>query len=104
MLFLTLTFPMTALAEWCSLNPGFEVVTHGTQTDSVFILGTFVGRNDGLWITISDGTTGKFNASLALAAELAGKSIAVYLDSSEYTCANFPSWAAYGGIRHIKIL
>ena len=93
------------LAEgWCNLKSGFTVVTHGTKTNNVYILGEIEGRSGGLWITIADDNVGKNNISLALAAQMASKTLSIYLDSADDNCDTFPSWAPVGKIRHVRIL
>jgi TusA-related sulfurtransferase len=54
-------------------------------------------------MVIATPTVGKANVGLALTAQASGKSISIYLDSPTATCANFPSWAPAGSIRHIKL-
>jgi hypothetical protein len=55
-------------------------------------------------MTVANATIGKGNVALILAAQMAGKGVSVYLDSPSATCANFPSWAPVGSLRHIRIL
>ena len=100
LLFSTITF-----AEgWCNLKQGFNVITHGTKTDNTYIIATIEGREDSMWIFMSDGNVGKNNVSLALAAQLAGKTLSIYLDAEGDTCSNFPSWAPVGRVRHVRLL
>jgi hypothetical protein len=102
---LAIAFAMPAAhaEEWCTFQPGWSVVTHGTLGDNYFVLAALVGRSDWMWIQISNGTVGKANIATVLAAQLADKSVQIYLDSNTWTCATFPSWAPMGSIRHIKI-
>ena len=90
--------------EWCDLAPGWSVVTHGTKAENVFLLAQFQGAPSGIWIQIADATVGKSNVAMALAAQLAGKRLSLYLDTNAYTCATFPSWAGVGQIRHLRII
>lgn len=89
-------------AEWCSFAPGaFIVITHGTKSDNVWLNGSFVGNTAGVWVPIANATYGKSSVSLAIAAQIAGKGVSVYLDGQNDTCANYVTWA--GVIRHVKI-
>jgi hypothetical protein len=90
-------------AQWCDLSPGWQVVTHGTKSENTFILGRFQGGND-LWILIGNATVGNNNVAVALSAQMGGKNLSLYLDSSSYTCATFPSWAPAGEIRHVRLI
>lgn len=89
---------------FCDLAPGWNVVTHGTKSDNVYILGQFVGAPNAIWIQIANSTVGKANVAVALGAQLAGKKLSLYVDSASYTCATFPSWAPIGEIRHIQVM
>jgi hypothetical protein len=92
-------------AAWCDLPPGgYDLYTHGTMSNQVYLVGQLPGAPAIIWITIADDTVGKSNVALILAAQLAGKGISLYLDAPTATCANYPSWAPIGGIRHIRIL
>jgi hypothetical protein len=95
-----------ATAEgWCDLAAGsYDLVSHGTKSDQVYLVGQLSGASTSIWMTIADSTVGKGNVALILAAEMAGKGVSVYLDSPSATCANFTSWAPIGGIRHVRIL
>ena len=88
---------------WCDLAPGWTVITHGTKADNVYILGQFQGASNGIWIQIANATVGKGNVAAALGAQLAGKGLSLYVDSPNYTCASFPSWAPIGEIRHVML-
>lgn len=97
---------LKASAEgWCDLAAGsYDLVTHGTKTDSVFLVGQLPGTSTTIWIEIASSAVGKGNVALLLAAEISGKGVSVYLDSPSATCATYPSWALIGGIRHVRIL
>jgi hypothetical protein len=88
-------------AGYCDLQPGFRVTTHGNNSDSVWLYGALVGQSSPIWIPISNGTAGKANVAVALAAQVSGRGLSVYLDLPEHTCANFPNWN--GAIRHVQI-
>lgn len=90
--------------EWCNLQADWDVYTHGNSSDAVWIYGVFVGQTTYRWIRINDPSAGigEANVAMALAAKLAGRGIAVYLDASQDTCANFPNWS--GAIRHMRLL
>jgi hypothetical protein len=101
---LALLASTAAKAEgWCDLAPGWTVVTHGTKADNVFILGQFQGASGGIWIQIASATVGKANVAVATSAQLSGKGLSLYVDSPNYTCATFPSWAPIGEIRHVML-
>ena len=53
---------------------------------------------------ISDGTTGNMNVSVALAAQMSGNELSIYLEDEAHTCENFPSWVGLGKLRHLKVL
>ncbi|KGJ91760.1 hypothetical protein [Colwellia psychrerythraea] len=88
---------------WCEFDY-YTVVTHGTKTNNVHLNGKLKEQSNSTWIMISDGTTGNMNVSLALAAQMAGKKLSIYLDDAAHTCENFPSWAGVGKLRHLKVL
>jgi hypothetical protein len=96
--------PAVQAEGWCDLAPGWNVTTHGTKADNVFILGQLQGSSTSIWIHIASATVGKANVAVALGAQLAGRNISIYVDSPAYTCATFPSWAAIGEVRHIRVL
>lgn len=101
----TMFLSCNALAEgWCNFKPGFSVVTHGTKSNNVYILGELEGRTGAMWIMIADDTIGQNNISIALAAQMAGKTLSIYLDSADDNCDNFQSWAPLGKLRHVRIL
>ncbi|GAA0340412.1 hypothetical protein GCM10009092_01140 [Bowmanella denitrificans] len=96
-------FQAPASAEqWCDIEQGWSLVTHGNISDAVYIFGKLKQQSNSSWIIISDGIAGKNNVSMALAAAVAGRNLRIYLDAEEDTCANFPSWAPMGRIRHIS--
>ena len=100
-----LSFSSLTFAEgWCDLDSGWELVTNGTKADNVWILGKLKNQSNSIWIAISDGNIGKVNVSMALAAEMSGKNLSIYLDSATDTCQTFQSWAPMGKIRHIRII
>ena len=103
-IWISLLFSNTAFAEgWCNYSAGdFEVVTNGTKSDNVYLLGNFTGKTATKWVYIASTTAGKNNLSLALAAQMAGKGLSVYIDSAEYDCDSYPSWST-SPIRHVKI-
>ena len=88
---------------WCEFDY-YTVTTHGTKSNQVHLNGKLKGQTTGIWVLISDGTVGKANVSLALAAQMAGKKLSIYLDSAAHTCENYPSWAGVGTLRHLRIL
>ena len=89
-------------AGWCELSPGqYSVITHGAMGNRVWLYGNFAGLSTTVWIPIADTTYGSANVSIALAAELAGRSVQVYLDGANDTCATYVSWS--GVIRHVRI-
>ncbi len=96
-------FPAASWAEsWCTLESGdYKVVSHGVKGPKVWILGNFVGQTSTVWIPIKDATHGESSVSIALAAQLAGKNLAVYLDGANDTCANYSNWN--GVIRHVRL-
>ena len=101
---ISLLFSSTTFAEgWCNYSAGeFEVVTNGTKSDNVYLAGNFTGKTTKKWIYIANTTAGKNNLSLALAAQMTGKGLSVFIDSVEYDCDSFPSWST-SSIRHVKI-
>lgn len=98
-----LVLSTSASAQWCDLVPGWQVVTHGTKSENTYILGRFQGGPD-MWILIGTPTLGKSNVAMALGAQLGNKNLSLYLDSPNYTCATFPSWAPAGEIRHVRLI
>lgn len=88
--------------EWCAISPGFEVVTNGMITDGVWLYAQLPNQSSPIWILIANSTMGKNNVALALAAQMSGRGVAIYLHSPTATCANFPNWSS--DIRHLKIL
>jgi len=103
-LFIVLFSASSFAQGWCNYLPGeYEVVTHGTKSENVYLLGNFEGSTTSKWIYIATPTTGKTNVSLALAAQMAGKGLSVYIDSAAYTCDTYPSWST-SPIRHLKII
>src|SRR5688572_28466527 len=79
-------------AEWCDLQSGWQIYTHGNSSDKVWIYGVFEGQTNSRWIQINNPPTsnGSANVALAMAARVAGKRVSVYLDSVQDTCATFP--------------
>lgn len=96
----------TASAEgWCDIPyGGYELVSHGTLSEALYITAQLPGAPGPIWIRVSDATVGKGNVALILAAQMAEKGIAIYLDAPSASCATFPSWAPIGGVRHVRIL
>ncbi|MCW8879698.1 MAG: hypothetical protein OQJ89_04425 [Kangiellaceae bacterium] len=89
---------------WCNYSPGqFEIITNGNKTDLVYINGRFNDTTTSKWLVIANSSVGKHNISIALAAQMAGKGLGIYVDSPEYSCETFPSWGA-SPIRHIRII
>lgn len=90
--------------EWCEFEPGFSLVTNGTQTDNVWINAPFKGLTVTHWINLkNEGTgAGQNNVALALAAQMAGKGVKVYLNGATDTCDTIPKW--YSDIRHLEII
>lgn len=99
-------FALNARAEgWCDLAAGsYNLVSHGTISDSFYLVGQLQGGSATLWTTIADSTVGKGNVALILAAQMAGQGVSVYLNAPSATCANFQNWAPIGSIRHVRIL
>jgi hypothetical protein len=90
---------------WCDLAAGsYDLVSNGTVTDQVYVVGQLVGASSAIWIPIADSTVGKADVALVLAAQMAGKGISLYLNAPSATCANFASWSTIGSIRHVKII
>lgn len=88
---------------WCDLAAGsYSVVSHGTKSPNVWINGVFTGQTVGVWIPIKNANYGEGSVAIALAAQLAGKGVSVYLDGANDTCANYASWS--GVIRHVRIV
>ena len=86
---------------WCSFPAGgFTLVTHGTKSESAYVIGAFSGETVAKWVGIANSSYGKNNIALALAAQISEKSLSVYIDDSE-TCSTFTSWS--DKIRHVKI-
>lgn len=97
-------FSNFVLAEgWCEFEY-YTVITHGTKSNQVFLNGKLKDQESGIWVLISDGEKGSASVSLALAAQMAGKELSIYLDDAADTCSNFPSWAPSGKVRHLRIL
>lgn len=92
----------TVAEEWCFLEAGeYYVITHGTKSPKVWLIGTFVGQTTGKWVLIKTSTYGESSVAVALAAQLAGKGVSVYVDGVNDTCANYVS--STGPIRHVRI-
>lgn len=97
--------PAAHAEGWCDLVPGgWSVVTHGGKADNVFILGRIQGAPSDIWIQIASPTVGKANVAVALAAQMGGRNISIYLDSATATCETFPSWSPLDAIRHVRLL
>lgn len=95
-------FQASSWATWCTLESGnYKIISNGTKSPSVWIHGKFVGETSPVWIPIKNATYGESSVAIALAAQLAGKNLAVYLDDANDTCANYSSWN--GVIRHVRI-
>lgn len=94
----------SVMAEgWCYFEPGdYEIITHGNKSNQVYITGKFTGSTVSKWVNIANDTVGKYNVSLVLAAQMAGKGVNVYIDSSDYNCETYPSWST-SPIRHVRI-
>src|SRR5215211_13500 len=91
-----LTLPgLDAHAEgWCDIAAGnYDLVSNGTVSDQVYLVGQLPGGPSAICIPIADGTVGKADVALVLAAELLGKGVSVYLNAPSATCANFGSWS-----------
>jgi hypothetical protein len=88
-------------AGWCNVLPGYRVTTHGNNSENVWLYGTLEGQSSAIWMQIATGSTGKSNVAVALAAEVSGRNLLVYVDLPEHTCANFPNWSS--AIRHLQI-
>lgn len=99
-------FALNASAEgWCDISAGiYDLRTHGTVSDLVYLVGQLPGAPSAIWISIADSTIGKSNVALILAAQVAGKGLSIYLDAPSATCATYPSWAPIGGIRHVRMI
>jgi hypothetical protein len=101
---LTFVISTPSLAEgWCDIQPGFLFATHGNMGNEAYILATLPGASQTIWITITTNDFGKANVALALAAQLSGKGVSIYLDDASMTCATYPSWSA-SPIRHMRII
>ena len=92
----------TQAAGWCDFEY-YEVMTHGNMTNQILLNGKLKDQSQEIWVTISDGNIGASNLSLVLAAQISGKAISIFLDDPNHACTNFPSWAPFGKVRHIKI-
>jgi hypothetical protein len=100
---ISLSFAQTARAEgWCEMQPGWEVQTHGSMGNTVWIVGAFAGTTTWRWIALNNPSTGVGQASVAvaIAAQMAGRGIHVYLDGPTDTCSNFANWS--GVVRHVR--
>ena len=90
---------------WCDIAAGsYDLVSNGTVSDQVYVVGQLAGASSTIWIPIADSTVGKADVALVLAAQMAGKGISLYLNAPSATCANFASWSTIGSIRHVRIL
>lgn len=86
---------------WCDLSAeNYYLITHGTKSNKVWVVGRFEGSNEHKWIPIADSNYGASSVALVLAAQLAGKGISVYLDADSETCTTYTSWS--GVIRHVR--
>lgn len=87
---------------WCALAPGWQVITHGAKSDKVWLLGKLENRPSSIWIQINEPVSdvGESSISIALAAQLAGRSLQIYIDD-ETTCDTFPNWGR--AVRHLRI-
>jgi len=88
---------------WCDMAGGWQVVTHGGMADNVFILGRLQGGTSDIWIQIASASVGKSNVAVAIAAQIAGRNLSLYLDSPSATCSNFASWQPVNAIRHVRL-
>jgi hypothetical protein len=88
---------------WCTLAPGWQVVTNGTKSDKVWLYGKLESRPSVLWVQINEPTsdTGESSVSLALAAQFAGRRLQIYIDDST-TCDTFPNWGRE--VRHLRVV
>jgi hypothetical protein len=90
---------------WCDLAAGsYDLVSNGTVSDQVYVVGQLSAASSAIWIPIADSTVGKADVALVLAAQMTGKGISLYLNAPSATCANFASWSTIGSIRHVKII
>lgn len=87
---------------WCKFE-SYRLITHGNMSNSVWLYGKLEAQNSGIWVKISDGKIGSANVSLAMAAQVAGKGLSIFLDEANVTCATFPNWAPFGKIRHLSM-
>ena len=106
MIFLAIAFiagsPASFAEGWCTFESGYQVTTHGVKSNTTYIVGKFEGETRSHWIKISDGTIGEANISVALAAQLAGKKLSIYLDGADDQCDNIVAW--YNDMRHLRII
>jgi len=90
---------------WSDLAAGsYDLVSNGSVSDQVYLVGQLPGGASSIWIPIADSTVGKADVALILAAVMAGKGVSIYLNAPSATCANFASWSVIGSIRHVRIL
>lgn len=87
---------------WCTIKSDFKVITNGIKTDRVWIYGSFENLDQVHWLQIANDTMGKSNVSLALAAQVAGKRIQIFLDGADETCENID--ASYANMRHLQLI
>lgn len=85
----------------CDFAPGFRVVTHGNLSETTWVVGVINGKSHWVQISNADGTRGKANISVALAARSSGKTLSIYLDAATDTCDNIPEW--FSNIRHLQM-
>lgn len=97
---------INARAEgWCDIAAGsYDLVSNGTVSDQVYLVGQLAGAPATIWMVIADSTVGKADVALLLAAQMAGKGVSIYLNAPSATCANFASWSPIGSIRHVRIV
>ena len=103
MIILASLTPSPGIAEeWCSFAAGtYEVISNGTKSQSVWLYGKFIGQSSNVWVPIKNASYGDSSVAIALAAQMAGKQVSVFVDGTNDTCANYVSWS--GVIRHVKV-
>jgi hypothetical protein len=88
---------------WCDFEPGWQVITHGSKSDKVWIFGTLKAQQSVIWVQINNpgSAVGDTSVSVALAAQFAGRRLQFYIDDAN-TCSTFPNWGSQ--VRHLRVV
>lgn len=99
--FLIFTSSICAAEEFCTLQPGWQLASHGSLSDKVWIFGSLAPNTAFKWIQINNppNVSGKSSVALATVAMALKSTLKIYV---EETCTSFTSWT--GSVRHLILL